>query len=393
MVFSDFVNNVSIKSSFKNMTDTAQITLPRKITWTTKTGQKLSLINGVKSIIQRGDKIKIELGYYTNGTAGLREVFNGYVTKLVPNAPVIIDCEDSMFVIKDILVTYPSTHTEDTNAKGKKVKPRTVADKEYNLNELLNAFLTPKGIPYINLAGPVSMGTLIWTRLSMTQVLDQLRGGSTLGICLYSYFVSGKVAKTILSDYATSTTFSDFQKGGKYIMTNTKQGELDDSTPVLCVGFVNNPFVSNTETFYFDSTYGNIIEDTNLFYQIEKDIDLQVVATSVQKNNKNFVRKQSYGAVGGNVVSKPCTINLTDEQLLAAAKDYYRNYAYTGYRGSFTTFGEPYVIPGDRAQLYSFYYPDKDGLYQIMSVNREFGMGGYRQEIEIGELLGGTQSS
>jgi len=56
---------------------------------------------------------------------------------------------------------------------------------------------------------------------------------------------------------------------------------------------------------------------------------------------------------------------------------------FTGYVGSFTTFGEPYVRPGDVAKLTSTKLPERDGNYIIASVKRNFGINGYRQEIEL----------
>lgn len=56
---------------------------------------------------------------------------------------------------------------------------------------------------------------------------------------------------------------------------------------------------------------------------------------------------------------------------------------FTGYRGSFTTFGVPVVNHGDIINLLSNEYPERDGRYRVKSVRTTFGNGGYRQEIEL----------
>jgi len=56
---------------------------------------------------------------------------------------------------------------------------------------------------------------------------------------------------------------------------------------------------------------------------------------------------------------------------------------YTGYRGSFTTFGSPDIRHGDVVDLSDPVYPDRAGRYLVKSVKTTFGTGGYRQEVEL----------
>jgi hypothetical protein len=57
---------------------------------------------------------------------------------------------------------------------------------------------------------------------------------------------------------------------------------------------------------------------------------------------------------------------------------------YTGFRGKFTTFGEPFVIIGDVAQLQDSVLPERNGRYQIKGVTYACSSSeGLRQEIDI----------
>jgi hypothetical protein len=56
---------------------------------------------------------------------------------------------------------------------------------------------------------------------------------------------------------------------------------------------------------------------------------------------------------------------------------------YTGYYGSFMTFLEPAVVPGDYAIIDSYMYPERKGTYLIKSVETSFGVDGGRQKIEL----------
>lgn len=56
---------------------------------------------------------------------------------------------------------------------------------------------------------------------------------------------------------------------------------------------------------------------------------------------------------------------------------------YTGYRGTFTTFGRPDIRHGDIVDMTDPIYPDRQGRYLVRRVRTVFGTGGYRQEVEL----------
>lgn len=83
------VNAVSIDSSWKNLTDKAEISIPRRFKWADKE---------VKELIRKGDQVIIKLGYDGN----LNDEFTGYVVDLEAGIPVKIYCEDNMYLLKKI---------------------------------------------------------------------------------------------------------------------------------------------------------------------------------------------------------------------------------------------------------------------------------------------------
>lgn len=89
----NFANNVKIERSWKTLTDTAIITLPRNIK-----------VNGggVKNAFKKGDKVNIQLGYDDT----MNEEFSGYVTRVEPGVPIKIHCEDEMSVLKNKSVNF-----------------------------------------------------------------------------------------------------------------------------------------------------------------------------------------------------------------------------------------------------------------------------------------------
>lgn len=88
------VSSCTITSAWKQLTDTAEVVLPRKIR--TFEGKQL------QEVFNPGDPIRIALGY--NGD--LTEEFSGYVLSVSRGIPVTIRCEDEMYKLKRKTVSY-----------------------------------------------------------------------------------------------------------------------------------------------------------------------------------------------------------------------------------------------------------------------------------------------
>jgi hypothetical protein len=86
-----FVVDGWVKSSWKYQTDTAQIVLPRKITVIENEQKK-----PIYDVIKRGDKVTIKLGYDNK----VETEFKGYVSAVKTGTPLVIDCEDEMWQLK-----------------------------------------------------------------------------------------------------------------------------------------------------------------------------------------------------------------------------------------------------------------------------------------------------
>jgi hypothetical protein len=92
----DYVNFVSIDSSWENLTDTCRIILPNKLR-PKKDGEFLPAITGEDGFWKRGDPVSVALGY---DTFGIPVRFKGYVTKIITKNPLTFECEDEMWKLK-----------------------------------------------------------------------------------------------------------------------------------------------------------------------------------------------------------------------------------------------------------------------------------------------------
>jgi hypothetical protein len=73
----------------------------------------------------------------------------------------------------------------------------------------------------------------------------------------------------------------------------------------------------------------------------------------------------------------------TVEELGALAFEQLKKYYYNGFKGTFTTFGIPFVKFGDNVKLIDRKLPERNGLYKVKSIKYSGGIGGIRQQIEL----------
>lgn len=88
------ISSVHIESSWKMLTATAEIVLPRNMRY--YDGKLLT------EILCAGDPIKVELGYDENFVTE----FEGYILSVSRGIPITIQCEDEMYLLKRKTVSY-----------------------------------------------------------------------------------------------------------------------------------------------------------------------------------------------------------------------------------------------------------------------------------------------
>jgi hypothetical protein len=333
MIF-DFVNRVTIETSFENLTQTAHIVLPRKITFQ---GKEIASGNKQDTLFHRGDKVLIQLGYYPN----LTTVFKGYINRISINSPIEIDCDDEMFILKKYVVTYPTKkYVQNYGKTGKELKTPKITSDKITLADLLNNII-PNGItpnPFGG-SGTSQIGMFRIENSPAIKALDELK--SKFGIV--SYFQDDK----------------------------------------LQIGFRSDVTRGSIVNFEFEK---NIINDENLKYETSEDFPLLINCESININGNSRIIVQAGDKEGTRKDFK--FLNVDKDTLTKTANNLLLKWKYTGYKGSFETFGENHCQFGDIARLTSQKYPEKNGDYEIIGVTYDYGVDiGYRQKVQIGIRL------
>lgn len=320
----DFVNGIEITSTWENITDTCTITVPRKLR-IKKDGVTTDAITaGPDALWKRNDPVKVYLGYDDNND--LR--FEGVLTRISPKLPLQFSCEDNMFLLKQQTISKYS-------------KP------SITLSQMLTDILpiNPNtGRQYEFSAVDISLGKFMIEKCTIVEVFDYLKK----------------------PPFGLSTFF---QNG------------------ILNVGFAYNLSAiediatDELEQFEFQR---NVIDDSNLDYIRDDDVQLKV--TVVNRNDQNQVTRTEFGDPNGELRTIQ-TYNLSTADITKIGNEALQKYKYEGFRGSFTTFLQPMVKHGQAIELIDPLIPDRSGTYLVRKVVVTFGMSGGRQEITLDRKL------
>jgi len=318
----DYDVNLTVSRSYDQFTDTARIVIPSKFNDVNKT-----IVNN-DGVFKRGDAVTIKMGYYPN----LETVFTGYVNKIVPNSPIVIECEDQSWKLKQINIA-------------------NFTQANCTLRQLVTHLVGTSGIEFDCIDAVI--GTFRISNkdyVNVTDCLNELK--SNFG--LFSWFRNG----------------------------------------VLYVGYPNTQQFYTTEEKRFG--FQETIITSNLEYQITTQTDVVLQGISNKLDNTKITRYCFYDADGNIILSdepgqgEQRTFNyieLSSADLDAKLENQLPNMIYDGYKGSFTTFLEPLVRALDKAVLFDNKFPEREGTYLIKKVETTFGMDGARQNIELDTKL------
>jgi len=302
----------------------------------------------------RGDKVKITLGYryfrkidriYTdNAEPDQTTEFEGYVTKVNPRVPIEIECEDSMWLLKQI-----------------QAPNKTWLSSKYNLESMITEMLKGSSVTFkVRNSVGTKIGNFITHNETVSQVLDRLRKDAYLN----SYIRNGELRCSGLVYYPEDQR--DVYKGAERV-----------------------------RDWVFDFQK-NIIDD-DLVYTRKDDINIQVRAISkleIEQGSQNSAGRPKKSISQIEVLIPEKTkgdaekrtlhfYNLTKDELIERATQELDKLYYEGFKGSFTTFGIPSARHGDRITIVDKKLTERAGTYLCKGVTKTFGQNGFRQKIEL----------
>ena len=324
-----YVNQCSIDWSRDSFTRTATIILP------------VRFYRHNKSIFENigiGDRVTIKMGYSPN----LETRFVGYVTKREPNSPLVVNCEDESWQYKQRFVD-PVTQENTTLEKF--------------IKATYTGVITQIGVPTTNIGD--------WRVMQFTtfmRVLDTLR--NTFGLTAYWDDNGGLNINAQFTEVGIQQEAQVFDFNKNIIST---QGlELQESTEFSQIVY------GVSEQKEVDEK-GNPVKPLEVwtFYDFTGKIQSSTIDPQLQGNINRF--KFRYRTL---------------DDLKTLTQTMLANLNFTGYTGTFLTFGEPVVKVDEDCQLINKERQDMAGRYRIRAVRVSYGVRtGYRQDIELARKI------
>jgi len=388
----DFLNKYEVVSTWDTQTDSCHITFPKNITAKDATGQPLPMYGANVNIgadtmplFLRGDKITLTAGYYYIDASGsqiknISTIFDGYISKVHSSIPITLDCEDAMFILKQI----PAIDKVWANG----VSMQSV------INELLKADTT----------GKVAAANIRVATLSNTSI--QFETGTFYTKTETISQVLNRINRNFgLFNYMKRVMFPDKTIGWELRIGYPTYYPSDIQNPNLPYKFIfqKNIISSNMEYMRKDDVTVSAVVQSLYSQTLNEQNDAGENKTKQQKLEVFVYNDPKTQALVAKEIKQPSDIPPNDRgerfswyfpmdntiaQLKNDGLNLLAKYYYTGFRGSFTTFGIPFIPFGDNIIIEDPIIPDRNGKYKVKSVKYSGGDGiGLRQEIHLDYLI------
>ncbi|MDR3326906.1 MAG: hypothetical protein LBT04_02040 [Prevotellaceae bacterium] len=319
----DYCNQIEIKTSCKNLTDTATVKVPRKFFWKEKP---------LTDFITQGNPITISIGYEEYV---IETLFKGYIKSIENNTPVVINCENEMWNFKKI--TVPAEKI-----------------KKFDLKKYIEKYSA--GIK-VDITENLSFGSLdITNGMSLAQALDKIMQTYPY---LLGYFQDG-IFKGVLSTkrWLTAPKPTVFDPERNIVSDSLKYTIAEDVK--ICMKAVS---------IQRDNTQLTAVAPSRAF------------TVKTDKNGKKTYTVKS----GWEQRQEFCPQCTTQAEVQAYAEKRATEWLTDKMEGTITAFGVPLVRKGGLVQLKDANRAERNNRkFVIDGVDYTFGTGGYRQIITLG---------
>jgi len=363
----DFVTEFESSDSWRDFTNKGRVTLPKNLYFKDENGKLQPLkgtnvnVGGFSStapLFLRGDKITITAGYkYFNKdhreVEDVSTIHTGFITKVGSKIPIELEIEDNMWKLKQIPVT---THT---------------FKKSDTLEDMLAFMLKGSEFTFKALT-KTTFGEFAIGNETVAQALQRLQ--KTFGFEFY--FRGNELRGGVLIYIEAEAANENFHFQENIIEDELEYKRKDDVT--LSAIAHNTITVENGHCK--DGALKTKRQRLEVLVTIKKNATKTELPYTTRIINRGDIVPENTDGERRTFFFPGAT---TTDQLAALAYEKLKMYYYTGFKGTFTTFGIPFVRQGDNAVIKDPILPERDGRYKIKKVEYSGGINGLRQHIEL----------
>lgn len=199
----------------------------------------------------------------------------------------------------------------------------------------------------------------------LADISSEIKLNITIDVELGKFYIDSATGTQVFEELKDTYGINSFVRDGELFVGLSYSGDVDYA--------VEKEFV-----------FQNQIISDSLVYKSEEERKVKLKATSI--NDKNEKIEYTMGDSAGETV-EIFAYDLTEDDLKTFAEASIVKNRFSGFEGSFITFGNPLVRHGDKVKLIDLKYPERNGTYIVKSVKTTFGLNGFRQEIFISQKL------
>jgi hypothetical protein len=375
----DFAHEFSATNTWVDMTNQAKITFPKNI-YVRDSNNKLLPLGGtqtdklINNLFLRGDKITMSYGYWLeNGDRSVTQIFTGYISKVTSKKPIQLECEDNMWLLKQVPCkrqVWPANKTIQQLVQQLFASDPTTAN--FTVNQ------TTK----------VNIGNFIIQNETIAQLFARLQKEYHLEFL----FVKDEI-RIGLSPYLQIEAVTHIFKFQQNIISDELDWQRKDDVKLSIVCKSINTTVTGINKKGENKTKKEHLSVLVYYekgawkYKVkEKNVDLPQNVEGERRDLFFPCRLESeqiqlLSGEGLRQYLKAGSVTALDLFELGVAE--LKKYYYTGFKGKFVTFGYPYVKLGDHVTLQDRLLPDRNGTYVVRGVEYTGGVNGHRQIISL----------
>ncbi|WP_166921990.1 hypothetical protein [Flavobacterium poyangense] len=404
-----YVKNVEISSSYKSLTDTATLVMPKKVYTDTKDFDQnlFSNASGKEKTIHDFFKLENFIEIFLGYDGDYKPAFRGYITGVQSDINATISCEDMMYALKKIKAVKNDDVQDPKDALNIVAANPTTNVENFNPKTFFEKRIRELKLPFKVNALNEELGNIMINRNhSLAQVFEMLKDRG-----IFTYF---KIEKTgpVLTITNNPQQYTATELGG-FIDRNFIKSPL---VGALTKKLINKglDLLSSQLNKAMQAIPGGFLGKALFRFHYNIIEDKLVVVKESTKNTRTRVEKYfknsntpiyiELGDPNGQLIKTHVLHSDTDElptdptafkkAAAETASALFQHAAFraieskpSGFEGSFLTFGEPFVRPTDKVILENAKDKEKNGTFQVEKVERSYGENGYRQRIYIGRRV------
>lgn len=369
----DFLTEYTVNSDWEHQTSTGTIVIPKNLYYKDESNA-FNPLNGTKvniggftdnPLLLRGDKVTLNAGYKYRTPSMVRAVddtallFEGYVSKVHSKIPIEFDIEDNMWLLKQTPMPTKTFTEIDT--------------LESMLSLICDEVKKVHGVELTyNALSSTTFGAIMSGNETAAQFLNRLQR-------LYgfrSYFRGNELRSGIIVYYPSDAQEQVFIMNGQdgNIPADGQDLEYQRKDDLVLSAVAHNTITEETGATCKDGS------------KKTKHKRLEVLV-SIKDGKKTTKVIEQGDRVPDNTEGERRTFFFagakTTDELATLAFQQLERYYYDGLKGSFQTFGIPYVKHGDHVRIKNPKLPEQDGLYKVRGVEYTGGTNGLRQRITL----------